>query len=145
MADAKEIFKKPIGYFLERGIDNFRIDSEKTINDLLKVYFENGGFVVVCYNNLVSGYLDVSDTAHVRKLAESSLKTKIKTSRLLQLNSHFVLRSESINSVIDQLNVHNRVFFPVVDNRGHLRGRVSKGIIRDKIDQIYDGLGIFWY
>lgn len=139
----EDIKSKKIELFAQNGIDKYRKNEDISVLDMMQVYLENNGFILVTdkQNNFL-GYLDLSDIDIIKGLFARMKDIKDKSIKELIKSKEITLRTEKISAdtelivVLKKLENIEQNYFPVFrDNI--LLGRVSKKIIREKIDEIY--------
>src|SRR3989344_4750672 len=138
-----EILNKKIELFVDNGIDKYRRFDEIKIIDMIKIYLENNGFFIVMNktSNFV-GYLDLADMKKIKNIYDEINNYKNKTIKELIEDKEIILRTEKIDSntplidVLKKLNMTDQNYFPIfkVDI---LIGRISKKILKEKIEQLY--------
>jgi len=138
-----EILNKKIELFVDNGIDKYRRFDEIKIIDMIKIYLENNGFFIVMNktSNFV-GYLDLADMKKIKNIYDEINNYKNKTIKELIEDKEIILRTEKIDSntplidVLKKLNMTDQNYFPIFKG-DILIGRISKKILKEKIEQLY--------
>jgi CBS domain-containing protein len=142
----KEIENKKIELFVDNGIDKYRATDKIKIIDVLSIFFDNKGFFVLEEeNHKVIGYLDMSDIEEIREIMKKvSEDTKIlnlsfkeyRQKYKIKLKTELINADERVIDVIKKIEKEMQNYFPVVDD-GVLIGRISKRIIKEKLEELY--------
>ena len=138
---------KKIELFVDNAIDNYRKKEGITVREMLKIYFDNGGFFVLGdENNKTLGYLDILDMTQIKKIMEGLKEQKIDYKKdtiknlieknFIILREDFIDSDEKLINVLERLNSSEQIYFPVI-KKGVLIGRVSKRLLREKIKDLY--------
>ena len=110
---------------------------------MISIYLDNDGFFVLIDKEYkLVGYLDLSDLSLIKQIVEDRVKNQEKTIQDLINEDKIKFRTEiidydtTLNEVITKLNNSNQIFFPIVKSN-LLIGRVSKKILKEKIEDLY--------
>lgn len=144
----RDIQNKKIKLFVENGVDKYRRNDKITLKEMIKIYLENYGFFILANDKLdLIEYLDMVDLPMIRKIIgkmegnNSEYDGNKPLSELIK-KQLIKFRNETINADMKLIDVLRRLdnseqnYFPVVEN-GILLGRVSKRILKEKLDEIY--------
>jgi len=139
----EEVKYKKIGNFVDNSIDKYRAKDNINFESMLKTYINNNGFfVVIDDNNKLIGYFDMYDMPLMKSLFVNFEESKTKTIRQLIDEGKLKLRSETVDynekviDVLKKINGGSQNYYPVM-REGILIGRVSKKILKEKIDELY--------
>jgi hypothetical protein len=142
-----EILNKQIGDFVDNDIDSYRSTEEILFQKFLLMYLEKNGFFVIHNENKKPlKYLDTFDISQLKKIFDemnNNNSSILETIKLLDLSDKLKYRDEFVNytdtikSVLLKFQNNNQIFYPVI-KEGYLVGRVSKEIIKNKINRLYN-------
>jgi hypothetical protein len=141
----QDLNNKKIELFADNGIDNYRKDDSISIGKMIEIYLANDAFFVLGKDSVTDGYLDLADLDQIKKLVEGIKNNQIKREDKIKdlknewrltFRNEFVDSNEKLSDVIDKINGSQQKYFPVIKSKV-LIGRVSKEIIRKKINELY--------
>ncbi len=141
-----DISNKKIELFADNRIDKYRTTDSITLKEMINIFFRNQGFFVLeDENHKIRGYLDMADISIIKELLdifEKNMSLYTQTINIYLKKNKIEFRTETINSedtvinVIHKLEESKQNYFPVI-KEGILIGRISKRIIKEKIDDLY--------
>ncbi|MAF50681.1 MAG: hypothetical protein CMH64_01185 [Nanoarchaeota archaeon] len=135
------ILRKEVKFFAENHIDAYRGDEKISIDKMVKIYLNNGGFFVLCSkDDRVEGYLDFTNVEEINKLMEDSEKIKEnlgENKKKLNFRNFLIKEDSQIKEAIEKFKDTSQLYFPVIDSENRLTGRVSLQLIKTNIDKIY--------
>lgn len=139
----EDIINKKIGLFVENGIDKYRRNEEIKTEEMIKVYLDNNGFLIINdKDSKFIGYLDLADIEKIKILFEKIKEYRGKTIKELIQDNKINLRCEKIDyntsllEALMKLNRSEQNYYPVF-NGEILIGRISKLILKEKIKDLY--------
>lgn len=144
----RDIRTKRIGLFVENGISRYIKNDKITLKEMITTYLENNGFFALGDDKLnLIGYLDISDLQIIKDLLEKiekkdpeykeeSLLKDLITKQLIDFRKETINPNEKLIDVLKKLDNSEQNYFPIVENN-ILLGRISKKILKEKIEALY--------
>lgn len=139
----EEVKNKKIGNFADNSSDNYRGKDSITFEEMLKKYLNNTGFfVIIDDENKLKGYFDMEDIGLMKPIHDKFDDNKHKTIKQLIDEGRLKLRTSTIDynekviDVLKRLSRGSQNYYPVM-KEGMLIGRISRKILKEKIDELY--------
>jgi len=134
---------RKIGNYVDNDIDRYRAKEDINFKQLLDIYVKNNGFfVLINEQNKPIGYLDMRDSDLIKKMINDIDDNKDKTilelkqEGKLKFRKEFIEYDERVIDVLRKLDKSLQNYYPVI-KEGNLVGRISKRILKEKIDELY--------